>query len=221
MFVRYRVGLCETQPLTVAGLRHLLNGCDDLELAVEFRSLPRFRDLNADVLLVDKAFGVQPILEWLAEVASEPVTWSAVVWGAPLSEAEALRFVRAGARGVLQKTACVDSVLDCIRTVARGECWMPDPVSEAVVQPRYPSRSGLTPREHQVLELVELGCRNREIAQALGIRPGTVKIHLKHIFEKTGIHGRYGLALSGFREKALVPEPTSEVEPEQPVAVAT
>ena len=119
------------------------------------------------------------------------------------------------------RTPGLDSVLDCIRTVARGECWMPDPVSEAVMQPRYPSRSGLTPREHQVLELVELGCRNREIAQALGIRPGTVKIHLKHIFEKTGIHGRYGLALSGFREKALVPEQTSEVEPEQLAAVAT
>ena len=221
MFVRYRVGLCETQPLTVAGLRHILDACEDLELTGEFRSLPRFRDLNADVLVLDKAFGVQPILEWLAEVASGPVAWSAVVWGAPLSEAEALRFVRAGARGVLQKTACLDSVLDCIRTVARGECWMPDPVSEAAAQPRYPSRSGLTPREHQVLELVELGCRNREIAQALGIRPGTVKIHLKHIFEKTGIHGRYGLALSGFREKALVPEQTSEVETEQLAAVAT
>jgi DNA-binding NarL/FixJ family response regulator len=189
-------------------------------MAVEFRSLPRFSDLNADVLLVDKAFGVQPILEWLGEVGSESATWSSVIWGAPLSEAEALRFVRAGARGVLQKTADLDSVLDCIRTVARGECWMPDPVSQAVMQPRCPSRSGLTPREQQVLELVELGCRNREIAEALGIRPGTVKIHLKHIFEKTGIHGRYGLALSGFREKALVPDSNSEVAEEPLVAVA-
>ena len=35
----------------------------------------------------------------------------------------------------------------------------------------------------------------------LGICPGTVKIHLKHIFEKTGVRGRYGLALSGLKEK--------------------
>ena len=66
---------------------------------------------------------------------------------------------------------------------------------------RYP-RSELTPREQQVLELVEQGFKNKEIAQDLGIRPGTVKIHLKHIFEKTGVRGRYGLALNGIRERS-------------------
>jgi len=62
-------------------------------------------------------------------------------------------------------------------------------------------RTDLTPREHQVMELVEQGFKNREIAQELGIRPGTVKIHLKHIFEKTGVRGRYGLALNVWRER--------------------
>jgi DNA-binding NarL/FixJ family response regulator len=66
------------------------------------------------------------------------------------------------------------------------------------------SRSELTAREQQVMQLVEQGFKNREIANELGIRPGTVKIHLKHIFEKTGVRGRYGLALTGLREKGLV-----------------
>jgi DNA-binding NarL/FixJ family response regulator len=51
------------------------------------------------------------------------------------------------------------------------------------------------------MELVERGMKNKEIAVALGIRTGTVKIHVKHIFEKTGIRGRYGLALSGLKER--------------------
>ena len=73
--------------------------------------------------------------------------------------------------------------------------------------PRTPLRSGrsaLTPREVQVMDMVEQGYKNKEIGQALGIRTGTVKIHLKHIFEKTGIRGRYGLALSGLKHKGLL-----------------
>jgi two-component system nitrate/nitrite response regulator NarL len=66
------------------------------------------------------------------------------------------------------------------------------------------ARSDLTAREVQVLELVEQGFKNKEIAVELGIRPGTVKIHLKHIFEKTGVKGRYGLAITGLREKGVV-----------------
>jgi DNA-binding NarL/FixJ family response regulator len=46
--------------------------------------------------------------------------------------------------------------------------------------------------------------KNKDIAIALGIRTGTVKIHVKHIFEKTGIRGRYGLALSGLKQKGLM-----------------
>ena len=71
-----------------------------------------------------------------------------------------------------------------------------------------PRRSQLTPREHEVAEQVEKGLRNRDIARNLGIQTGTVKIHLKHIFEKTGVRGRYGLALNGLREKGtLAPAP--------------
>jgi DNA-binding NarL/FixJ family response regulator len=54
------------------------------------------------------------------------------------------------------------------------------------------------------MDLVERGYKNREIGHSLGIRTGTVKIHLKHIFEKTGIRGRYGLALSGLKNKGLL-----------------
>jgi two-component system nitrate/nitrite response regulator NarL len=82
---------------------------------------------------------------------------------------------------------------------------------EAPRPDRYP-RSELTPREQQVLELVEQGLKNKEIARELGIRPGTVKIHLKHIFEKTGVRGRYGLALTGLRQKGGLERPAAEFD---------
>lgn len=73
-------------------------------------------------------------------------------------------------RGILRKTADIDSVVGCIRTVASGRSWMEGSVfRECIRSDRY-SRSELTAREQQVLELVEQGFKNQEIALELGIR---------------------------------------------------
>jgi len=91
--------------------------------------------------------------------------------------------------------------------VAVGNTWMEESLLGESDRTARSSRSHLTPREQEVVELVEQGLKNKDIGLTMGIRPGTVKIHLKHIFEKTGIRGRYGLALSGLREKGLLSYP--------------
>jgi len=226
------ISICETQPVTAEGLRNLLSGCADLKFIEATDSLNRAMDLAwhsaPDVLVIDKAFGMQAILEWLREREAglgntrrtqqdtlrfaEPEHGPGsrpgiVIWGVSVTEAEALRFLQAGARGILRKTAGLPVVLACLRTVAAGRSWMEDCVfRDQSRSERYP-RSELTAREQQVLELVEQGSKNKEIALELGIRPGTVKIHLKHIFEKTGVRGRYGLALNGWRDRGGVAIP--------------
>ena len=121
-----------------------------------------------------------------------------------MSESEALRFLQAGAAGVIRKTASLADLAACIRAVAAGGTWMESEMAREARLPLRSGRSALTPREVQVMDLVERGYKNKEIGQSLGIRTGTVKIHLKHIFEKTGIRGRYGLALSGLKHKGLL-----------------
>jgi DNA-binding NarL/FixJ family response regulator len=207
-----RISVCDTQPVTAEGVRTLLGGSADMRFAEVADSLAQalemVRHSPPDVLMLDKAFGLQSILEWLADLkASEQISTGIVVWGVSVTEAEALRFLQAGARGILRKTASIQVVLACLRTVALGRSWMEDCVfRDSGRADRYP-RSELTAREQQVLELVEQGFKNKEIANDLGIRPGTVKIHLKHIFEKTGVRGRYGLALSGLKDRGLVSMP--------------
>ncbi len=206
------IAICDTQPVTAEGIRTMLAGTGDLQFARSSDSLQqaavwtREAEGIPDVLVLDKGFGIQAVLDWLIEWrASAEYTpkVGVVVWGVSITEAEALRFLQAGARGILRKTAGISSVLSCIRTVSEGRSWMEDTVfRDQARQDRYP-RSELTSREQQVLELVEQGYKNKDIATDLGIRPGTVKIHLKHIFEKTGVRGRYGLALSGLRERGM------------------
>jgi two-component system nitrate/nitrite response regulator NarL len=135
---------------------------------------------------------------------------SAIVWSTSVSEQEALRFLQAGAAGVVRKTAPLATLLKCIHAVAAGNTWMDQEMVSESDRPVRTGHSPLTSRELQVMELVERGMKNKDIGVVLGIRTGTVKIHLKHIFEKTGIRGRYGLAISGLKEKGLLSLATTE-----------
>jgi DNA-binding NarL/FixJ family response regulator len=132
-----------------------------------------------------------------------------VVWSGCLSETEALRFLQAGASGVVRKTIALEELLSCLQTVAGGGTWMEGDLALHAAHTVRTNRSALTSREQQVMDLIERGYKNKEIALALGIRTGTVKIHLKHIFEKTGIRGRYGLAISGLKQKGLLALPAA------------
>ncbi len=202
------VVVCDTQPISAEGLRILLAGAGDLEFLASLNSLEAATQLvtvqRPDIVIVDKGFGMRIVLDWIHDLKLADAAPAITVWGVSMTEAEALRLLQAGAKGIVRKTAGLDNILSCLRTVASGRSWMEDCVFRDASRPeRYP-RSELTPREHQVLEMVEQGFKNKEIALELGIRPGTVKIHLKHIFEKTGVRGRYGLAINGLKERGLV-----------------
>jgi DNA-binding NarL/FixJ family response regulator len=202
---RINVAICETQPILAEGVRAVLAQHEDFQVTLVTGCFEEFRAAQArqkpPLALLDKAAAGSFLATWVEDTRRSTAT---VVWGNSIGESEALRLVQAGVRGVLRKSAAPSRLVDCLRAVISGQCWMEDAVARSFTpDDRYP-RSALTPREQQVLTLVEAGLRNRDIARELGIQPGTVKIHLKHIFEKTGVRGRYGLALTGLRHRGLL-----------------
>jgi len=205
---RKRVAVCDTQPITAEGLRTLLGATPDLDFQALMGSLESAMAavgvLNPDLIILDKGFGMRAVLDWIHDLKLREAAPAITIWGVSMTEAEALRLLQAGAKGIVRKTANLDTILACLRSVAAGRSWMEDSLFRNSVEREGYPRSELTSREQQVLELVEQGFKNKEIALELGIRPGTVKIHLKHIFEKTGVRGRYGLAINGLKDKGMV-----------------
>jgi DNA-binding NarL/FixJ family response regulator len=199
--------VCDTEPIAIEGLRNLLEPVNGFRVIAAENSLPLamdvIRELTPSVLLVDKAFGIHRVMDCLRDLHEAGLPTATVVWGVAVSEAESVRFLQSGCAGVVRKTAPLPVLLQCLRSVASGSSWMEHEVTRGWERAAH-LRCALTTRELQVRDLVERGLKNKDIAVALGIRTGTVKIHLKHIFEKTGIHGRYGLALSGLKEKGLL-----------------
>jgi DNA-binding NarL/FixJ family response regulator len=201
---RCGVAVLEPQPIVIEGLRTILSASGNfrlLEPADSLESLARLVTGSAPgVVIVDKSAGTPALVDWLHTIKDHAST-AVIVWAAAMTDSEAVRLLKAGARGVIRKTAEPATPLACLEAVSAGSTWMEDSLFTEPLRPER-GRADLTCREQQVLELVEQGLRNKDIAHELGIRPGTVKIHLKHIFEKTGVHGRFGLALSGMRERA-------------------
>jgi DNA-binding NarL/FixJ family response regulator len=202
------VAICDTQPITAEGLRSLLVSSDTLDFKQSLTSLELASSFllvqSCDIVILDKSFGMQAVLKWIGELKPGAATPNLIVWGVSMTEPEALRLLQEGVRGIVRKTAEIASLLACLHDVASGRSWMDDCVFRDSVRPdRHPGVE-LSPREHQVLKLVEQGSKNQQIAEELGIRPGTVKIHLKHIFAKTGVRGRYSLAISSLQKPSIV-----------------
>lgn len=194
------VAICDIEPVAIEGLRALLE-TEGLRVVAAENTLSEgmnvVRQQRPSLLIVDKAFGTDAVTDWMGAVRKFQPDVAIIVWSSALTEIDAVRLLQGGAKGVVRKTSPLNDLMACIRTVAAGGTWMADDIISDTVRHARFVRSPLTSREGQVMELIERGMKNKEIGDQLGIRTGTVKIHLKHIFEKTGIRGRYGLALSG------------------------
>lgn len=199
---------CDSQPIAVEGLRSVLEASEDLQFLGGAQSLLSGMALlerhAPSVMLVDRTFGAKPVLDWIASARQRHPETHIVLWATVISDVECFRAFQAGSRGILKKNAAIDAILDCLRTVTRDQIW-----TESLYAPRESAASGphpraLTPREHEIIKLVSRGLKNREIAEALSIATGTVKIHIMHIFEKTGIRDRFELAMFGLKNNGLV-----------------
>ncbi len=106
----------------------------------------------------------------------------------------------AGADGCLSKDGSLDDFVEGIRTLARGEQFIPSTMLGGVLDiwlRRYEKReealrltARLTNREREVLSLVAKGGTHEAIAHALTISPHTVRTHLQNVLGKLHVHSK-------------------------------
>ncbi len=195
---------CEAQPIVLEGLAAVLSR--DAEFAylgsasTLSATLDAIREKHPDIVLVDQSAGLKQVFQFVSDVKGTWARCQPVLWVNDLAEIDCFRALQLGARGILKKTVAVIAMLDCLRAVSRGEVWIENSLSEhAVGAMDRRSAPRLTPREKEIVHHVCVGLKNKEIAEALHITPGTVKVHLMHIFEKTGVKDRFELAVQGRR----------------------
>jgi DNA-binding NarL/FixJ family response regulator len=199
-----RVFACEAQPIVLEGLSRVLEQDSEFEFIGATSSiseaLDAVRERQPDVFLVDQSAGLKSIFQFISDAKSTRPRCYPIVWINELAEIDCFRALQLGARGILKKAATIDAIRTCLRAVSQGEVWIENSLSDRSVS-ALDRRSAprLTPREKDIVQHVCGGLKNKEIAEALAITPGTVKVHLMHIFEKTGVKDRFELAVQGRR----------------------
>lgn len=195
---------CESQPIVIEGLEKVLQPFDDLEFVGASTSftdtLATVRDLRPDLILVDQTVGLKLVFQFVSDVRSVSSRSQTILWVHEMAEIDCFRALQLGARGILKKSLPVATLIECLRAVGSGSVWIENAVSNQVVG--FLNRKNgprLTPREREIVRHVCSGMKNKEIAEALCITAGTVKVHLMHIFEKTGVKDRFELAVHGRR----------------------
>jgi two-component system, NarL family, nitrate/nitrite response regulator NarL len=212
---RLTVFACETQPIVLEGLEKVLAGCDDLDYvgaaAGLSDALDALRRHQPNVFLIGQTAGLKVVFQFVSDVRNTSPSCQPILWVNDMAEIDCFRALQLGARGILKKTLPVESLVECLRAVGRGDVWIEGTLSDHVVG-ALDRRSAprLTPREKEIVHHVCAGLKNKEIAEALRITAGTVKVHLMHIFEKTGVKDRFELAVHGRRMLGV--EHTAEVD---------
>jgi DNA-binding NarL/FixJ family response regulator len=218
-----RVVLADDQPLVRSGLRVLINGTRDIEVAGEAGSgaqaVQVARDTRPDVVVMDIRMPGMDGIEatQLITAADDPARVLILttfddddyVYGA----------LHAGASGFLVKDMALDDILAAIRVAAARDALIAPRVTRRLIaqftaRPApVPSRrqlDGITEREREVLTLIGRGLSNSEIADHLFISTSTVKAHVARLLTKLAARDRVQLVITAYEAGLVSTSPGSQ-----------
>lgn len=210
-----RVILADDHPAMRAGLRGTLEKAEGIDIVGEasdgLQALKLIEELRPDIALLDCRLPEMTGWQVAAEVKKRKLPTRIL----PLSAFTGASYVRsmldAGAAGYILKDEALETVVEAVHTVARGEHWyshqiMAEMKTLANKENLSIKEIGLTEREIELLSLLTKGWDNQSIGEALCITEQTVKNYVSRIYTKLGVNTRVEAAIRSI-ELGLGPDP--------------
>jgi DNA-binding NarL/FixJ family response regulator len=213
-----RVAIVDDQELVRAGFRALLDAEPDIDVVVEagtgVAALNALDGADLDVVLMDiRMPGISGIeTTRLLRMANEPP--EVLILTTFDTDENVFDALEAGAAGFLVKDTPPVQLIAAVRAAVAGGAVISPAATRRLVDHLiatrltrdHPSSSAvtdLTDREREVLELIALGCSNREIAARLTISELTAKTHVSRVLNKLGVHNRGQAAALAYRDGVI------------------
>ena len=203
--VMIRVVIVDDHYVVREGLKGILAQYDDIEVVGEANDGVAGTQLvlekRPDVVLMDLRMPRGDGVHATEQIKAQQPAIQILVLTTYESDNEIERAIVAGATGFLLKDTPRNTLVDAIRTVARGESTLSPRIAAKLLQKMrsQPEPNLLSEREIEVIGLVAQGMNNRAIGRKLYISAATVKTHLVHIFGKLNVQDRTAAVVVALR----------------------
>jgi len=227
-----RLIVADSQTIFRVGLRKIFALEDDIRVVGQAESygqaISAIAKFSADVILFETTLAAEPA-EAISELLRRAPHSKLIVLTAGASQDEVLEFLRRGAHGIIDRSIPPETLVACIRKVAKGDIWLDEQAVSWVLhafrtsatRPMAPAaKVHLTQKEMMIVACVAQGMKNKEIAIRVNTTEQVVKNYLRKVYDKLGVSDRLELALYCLHHRLL--DNTDAVPPlPEPAPVAS
>ncbi|MBT9599075.1 MAG: response regulator transcription factor [Vitreoscilla sp.] len=203
-----RVIICDDHALIRRGIRDTLSDAPDIEVIGEAGDYGELRVLlrseSCDVLVLDINMPGRSGLDVLHVLKDEGSTIKVLVVSMYPEDQYAIRALRAGAYGYVNKGGDPQLLVQAVRTVAQGRKYVTPEIAQMLVEslttPEVANaHEKLSDRELQTLVMIASGKRLADIAEDLNLSPKTVSVYRARVLEKLGLSNNSEMTVYAIR----------------------
>ncbi len=206
------VVICDDHSMVRRGIRDTLSEATDIRVTGESGSYSEVREVlrsqPCDVLVLDLNLPGRSGLEVLESVQETHSAIRFLVVSMFAEDQYAIRCLKAGAHGYLNKAGDPEELVRAVRAIAQGRKYVTAAVSEMLVENLSSStpeklHSALSERELQTLMKIATGKRLSDIAEELMLSPKTVSVYRSRLLEKLKLSNNAELTVYAIRNEIV------------------
>jgi DNA-binding NarL/FixJ family response regulator len=203
-----KVILCDDHALIRRGIRDTLSDLPDIQVVGEAGDYGELRALmrakSCDVLVLDINLPGRSGLDVLHALKDENSPVKVLVVSMYPEDQYAIRSLRAGAFGYVNKGSDPQQMVQAVRTVAQGRKYVTPEIAQMLVESLTTpvsenAHDKLSDRELQTLTLIASGKRLSDIAEELKLSPKTVSVYRARVLEKLALQNNAELTVYAIR----------------------
>ena len=207
-----KVILCDDHAVVRRGIRDTLTEAVDIQVVAETGSYSEVRDVlrstPCDVLVLDLNLPGRGGLEVLSSIRDTELQVKVLIVSMYPEDQYAIRCLRAGAQGYVNKAGDPSELVAAVRTVAAGRKYVSTAVAQMLVDNLHAPtnnvlHSTLSERELQTLLMIASGKRLADIASELMLSPKTVSVYRARVLEKLKLANNAELTVYAIRNNLV------------------